>query len=537
MASSQPRGGERMIHQDFIARIRYSNALPPPPIPPKLLEIPNTGLSSGQYTNPGFASRLAREQPLNIEADAELGMPLDLVGMPGVFDGDESSIQAPAQPPPIHPRDRQLLRPLSTLGKPKASDAAVSFLRRTEYISAQTTKSRPGDVFLRPSSGNASLKRPEKRKTSPEPDKDSPAYMRRKIDRSFEVAQQHLADPSRVRHPSNKRGNLRVVDAYPMLPDLDAFPDSGAYVTVKFTHNPVPSGSDRYDTRLLSGVFKPIERTEAEEQAFEAAMEAYERDPARNPKPNNMMNYDFYLADSPAAAEAFRRRFDVDDPDRDNDDLYPRNNNNNNNNNNNEDDAGSDAPRCFRFQRVRAYETAQETELDHASKYSDEIILAYNDHDSTTDGGQRRQKAVYYYPVMQRTTIRSQRTKNIARTIGGVQPEQEEQVVDQLDVTVDEPGEELRSHMLRFRERPLGFPEDEEEEEDGEEEERGDRRRDDDDSRGRREGGGSDRGDDGDDEARSSPAANGTRGSAGASPNGRVADEERDAEGDEEEED
>ena len=91
MASSQSRGGgERMIHQDYIARIRYSNALPPPPNPPKLLDIPNTGLVSGQYTTPGFASRLAREQPLNVEADAELGMPLDLVGMPGVFDGDES---------------------------------------------------------------------------------------------------------------------------------------------------------------------------------------------------------------------------------------------------------------------------------------------------------------------------------------------------------------------------------------------------------------------------------------------------------------
>lgn len=89
MSSSAPRSGERMIHQDFIARIRFSNALPPPPNPPKLLEIPNTGLASGQYTMPGFASRLAREQPLNIEADAELGMPLDLVGMPGVFDGDE----------------------------------------------------------------------------------------------------------------------------------------------------------------------------------------------------------------------------------------------------------------------------------------------------------------------------------------------------------------------------------------------------------------------------------------------------------------
>jgi len=91
MASSSARP-ERVYHQDYIARIRYSNALPPPPNPPKLLEIPNTGLASGQYTSAGFASRLAREQPLNIEADAELGMPIDLVGLPGVFDGDESGM-------------------------------------------------------------------------------------------------------------------------------------------------------------------------------------------------------------------------------------------------------------------------------------------------------------------------------------------------------------------------------------------------------------------------------------------------------------
>lgn len=81
--------GARVVHQDYIARIRYSNALPPPPHPPKLLEIPGTGLAGGQYTSAGYASRLARDQPLNIEADAELGMPIDLVGMPGVFDGDE----------------------------------------------------------------------------------------------------------------------------------------------------------------------------------------------------------------------------------------------------------------------------------------------------------------------------------------------------------------------------------------------------------------------------------------------------------------
>ena len=82
----------RSYHQDYIAKVRYSNQLPPPPDPPKLLDIPGTGLAGGQYTSAGYASRLAREQPLNIEADAELGMPIDLVGIPGVFDGDERGV-------------------------------------------------------------------------------------------------------------------------------------------------------------------------------------------------------------------------------------------------------------------------------------------------------------------------------------------------------------------------------------------------------------------------------------------------------------
>lgn len=86
--ATQPNRQERVIHQDYIVRQRYSNALPPPPGAPKLLDIPNEGLA--RYASPAFASRLARQQPLNIEADAFLGMPIDLVGMPGIFDGDES---------------------------------------------------------------------------------------------------------------------------------------------------------------------------------------------------------------------------------------------------------------------------------------------------------------------------------------------------------------------------------------------------------------------------------------------------------------
>ena len=97
MANTAARS-EKNYHQDYIARIRHENSLPPPPGAPKLLDIPIEGLE--YYTSAAFASRLSRQQPLNIEADAELGMPINLVGMPGIFDGDESceSISKPTTP-------------------------------------------------------------------------------------------------------------------------------------------------------------------------------------------------------------------------------------------------------------------------------------------------------------------------------------------------------------------------------------------------------------------------------------------------------
>ncbi|RSM13692.1 hypothetical protein CEP52_001732 [Fusarium oligoseptatum] len=432
MSSSAPRSGERVIHQDFIARIRFSNALPPPPHPPKLLDIPNTGLASGQYTTPGFASRLAREQPLNIEADAELGMPLDLVGMPGVFDGDERSIQAPAHPPTLHPHDRPLLRPIAALGKLKVAEANVSFLRRTEYISSTVTKRHDGPL------PRALLTKANKSRRFVEPAANSPQVIKRKIDKGFDIAEHDLKDPKRVKHPSKR--NLTVVDCSPLIPDLDAFPDSGAYVTLKFHQNPVASEST-YDKRLLSGLFRPIDRTPQEEEAYELALAAHDQDPVNNPKPQNLMNYDYYLAQSTSAGDRFRRKFDVENPEHNEEELYTH-----------ESDAGG----CFQYNRLRAYETSQETELDHSTKFEEEIILAYNE-----DTFYPNQKAVYYYPVMQKSVIRPQRTKNIARKIGIAE---EEQIVDQLDITVEDPTEVMKEAMKQYRENPLGWGQGEEEE-------------------------------------------------------------------------
>lgn len=164
---------------------------------------------------------------------------------------------------------------------------------------------------------------------------------------------------------------------------------------------------------------------------YEAAVEAHDRDPLNNPKPPNLMNYDFYLPQSHDVHRDFRRSFDVEDPAHNGSD-------------------GSDGT-TFQFNRVRGYETAQETELDHPTKYEDEIILAYNDDDEYP-----KQKAMYYYPVMQKSAIRPQRTKNIART-SGLSQEGDDMIINQLDISILDPTEEMRDAMKNYKEKPLGW--------------------------------------------------------------------------------
>ena len=95
---TQSSGG---FHQDYIASLRYRNDLPPPEMATKFLEIPHEGLS--RFITPGFASNLARREEPNIDVDAEGGMPIDLVGIPGLHLGDESGMWACSPSPYSNP--------------------------------------------------------------------------------------------------------------------------------------------------------------------------------------------------------------------------------------------------------------------------------------------------------------------------------------------------------------------------------------------------------------------------------------------------
>ncbi|KAI9867036.1 MAG: hypothetical protein M1813_000434 [Trichoglossum hirsutum] len=450
MASSSTRP-ERVYHQDYIARIRYSNTLPPPPNPPKLLDIPGTGLEGSQYTSTGFASRLAREQPLNIETDAELGMPLDLVGMPGIFDGDESSIQAPLHPPAPHPHDRPLLRALATLGKPTSSlNSGVSFLRRTEYISTEQGRSRFESTTSRSLVKSAAMSAAKKKRR--DPDQNDPLNMLRAIIKGFDIAypdetykgpdtannlrglaptQADIEAWRNPKHPS--RPEVKLLDSYSILPDLDAFPDTGGYMLMKFATNPVAS-TDAYDERLDVGLLRPLDPRPVIQAIMQESRELYAADPKNNPVPGPPpFDYEYFLPPDRKAVQGIKRKFHVNDSGNNLLDLYTNAN-------------PQTGERFFRFNRIRAYETAQ-VSGSAESKY-DEVALALYDPDLEDDkptAKRRKQKGAYYYPILQKSQIRPRRAVNTSR-LGTIVAKKEEEMyadrVDYLDVIVRDPNTE-----------------------------------------------------------------------------------------------
>ena len=439
MAAQPARPAERGYHQDYIARIRYENPLPPPPGAPKLLNIPTEGLN--YYCSAAFSSRLVRQQPLNIEADAELGMPIDLVGMPGIFDGDESckfnfdmshsistranslhvAIQAPLAIPPVHPKDKNLLRPLSELGKPKFNPAGYSFLRRTEYISSDAKARAEANANAAKSAAKSAG--PPKARKPADTSKDDPMTILRSAVKGFDLANPEDAytgpdnntairgavpSPAeteawkRPKHPS--KPDVKLLDSYPLKPDLDATTDSGAYMVTKFTGNPTAQTKAR-DTRMDVGILYPVESTQVP----------------------GTYNYEFFLPPDDVAANKIKKKLDVNNPDRDDQSLYTH--------------KDTDGSGMFKYSHLRTYELNRQT--NNSDQQYREVALALHEPDGT-DG---LEKGAYYYPISTKMQLKPQRNKNLAQLgLASQTVNDEDKKVDALDLVIGEPDvEELAS--------------------------------------------------------------------------------------------
>lgn len=333
-----------------------------------------------------------------------------------------TAIMAPELPPQVHPKDRKLLRPLKSLGQPKTEIAGISFLRRTQYTADETGRARSDPTVAR-NFVNPNLKKRRQTDAS----KDEPINVLRSVIKSFDIANpadaykgpdtEHKVRgfaPTSVEtdawkkpvHPSNPK--LKLVDAYPILPDLDALTDSNGYIVAKFAGNPA-NATDSYDERMDVGLLHPIELTAAKMVEFQSRVAAHEADPINYPDAGlPTYDYEFFLPDDVQTAKNMKKKLDVNNPERDDPKLYTHK-------------GISGHKDSFRLNLVRVYETGLHSN-NSAHPYQ-EVALALLDpelEDQITVGdvsgrAVSRQKGAYYHPIISKVQLKPRRSKHLAQ--------------------------------------------------------------------------------------------------------------------------
>ena len=318
-------------------------------------------------------------------------------------------------------------------------------------------------------------------------------------------------------HPT--RSGVTLLDSYPILPDLEGLPDTGSYVVMKFITNPV-AASDRYDERLDVGLLRPMDQSFEAQRLLEAQMAEHANDPSR-PPPIPQYDYEFFLPSlsslstvssqpesggsldndvkpKDATADpvihqvrALKRKLDLRSGSGkdgwDGDSI---------NDNGNDLDEQGPPKKVIRFDRLRAYESYQQTG-DASDAYGDTVVIALHDgpgnskdsndqtysstnnirsnHSSSSSKlSQPLQKAAYYYPVVQRTFIRPKRTHGVAPNMAvpirhaqnpaGGNADGDETKIDVIEAQIRDPTErELAERLAKRVGTSLGVASGEEE--------------------------------------------------------------------------
>jgi len=337
-----------------------------------------------------------------------------------------AAIQAPLAIPPINPKDKHLLRPVSELGKPASNAGGYSFLRRTEYISSETKARAEANAHA----ARASAKSPAAAKARKPTDtaKDDPLHMLRSVVKGFDIAYPEDAytgsdSNSNIRgavptpaeleawknpkHPS--KSDVKLLDAYPLKPDLEAITDSGSFLVTKFVGNPTAATEAR-DTRMDSGILYPRDHD------------------------SGRQDWDLFLPAAESTAGNFKRKFDVYNSDRDDPALYTHKAN---------DDSGN-----FKYSYLRTYDKGRRTETP--GQHYREVALALHDHNN--DGRDFQDKGAYYYPIATKMQLKPHRNKNLAQLgLASQAVDEELPKIDWINVTVREPEEEEMASRAMHR--------------------------------------------------------------------------------------
>lgn len=272
------------IRQDYIAKVRYTNNLPPPPLNPKFL---NYRVDDSKQEGIDLLTSLFRKENFNQlinNIDDEYGMNLNLINNRGFLSNDDdltigqlkvntetgnksnsasvgnnifngkSNVPSAESGHTIklHPKDRELLRDanISTISK---SEPGVSFLRRTEYIAEKATEKKSEKI----GTNNETI-------TLELVDADSQL---KSVESTFTNAQNSLSNFSSLRHPKKK--HLKPINAWPLLPDTSLM--DVKFLNMKFLGSAsinrefLKNGSDQINRDLLTtSIFKPITSEDGE---------------------------------------------------------------------------------------------------------------------------------------------------------------------------------------------------------------------------------------------------------------------------------
>ena len=345
-----------------------------------------------------------------------------------------------------------MLRTLTT-----DASSGVSFLRRTEHI---TSESKAGHAHAH-AHAHAHLARVVGRSAvAPKPAKpvdkgrnrEEPLNILKTIIKGFDIAypesvhrgtdstenvRGHDASFEDIRawkkpQHTTKKG-LRLVDCFPLVPDLDTVPDSGGYILVKFATNPM-AASNTGDGRLDVGVLRPLELRPELVASVNAAAAINAADPSKPPMGPPPYDYELFIPQSRDSVRMIRRKLNPYDPRRDDPDS----------------ENGQLETPSARYERIRVYETTNVT--SSTNRRFDEVAMTLYDPaavrgtangDSGKGVNPRKRKAAYYYPILQRSHIRPRRTTIVKAVMAGVtakELEDDENRLDFIDIAFREPN-------------------------------------------------------------------------------------------------
>ncbi|SCU86965.1 LADA_0E01244g1_1 [Lachancea dasiensis] len=231
--------------QEYIAKIRYRNDLPPPLLPPKLLNYrysPSEAVNSGKLITSLYTK--TNVTPL-VKLNDDLGMPMDLMELPGLLDHKDTKLLHGFDNIKLHPDDRVLLRDPRVDILTKTDMSKVTFLRRTEYVSSSQT--------AKPST--------KKRVAAEALDVDDevlePSQRVKRIENTFDPITDDL---SKIKHPSRK--NLQAVRTWDLLPDTAAMDQT--FFTVRFIGSAALDNKEKEQLAMSTALFRPVELEEDE---------------------------------------------------------------------------------------------------------------------------------------------------------------------------------------------------------------------------------------------------------------------------------